>query len=141
MESKIILIDTDFAWECLSGNEEAVKLMLSGKYEILAISSITTAELIKGCGNKQKLAKLHKVISEFHILHPNSEISVRAIELISTYHLSHNIGINDSYIASTCLFYDIELATCNISDYQYIPKLRLVEHSVQPKRKGWNSFL
>ncbi len=55
MENKIVLINTDFAWECLSGNQEAVEFMASGKYEVYAIPAITTAELIKGCGNKQNL--------------------------------------------------------------------------------------
>lgn len=68
MENKIVLIDSDFACECLSGNKEAVEFMASGKYEVYAISAITTAELIKGCGNKTKLAKLYKVIKEFILI-------------------------------------------------------------------------
>lgn len=141
MENKIVLIDTDFAWECLSDNLEAVEFMASGKYEVYAISAITTAELIKGCGNKAKLAKLYKVIRDFLILHTDTEISTQAVDLVKLYHLSHNIGINDAYIAATCLYYNIELATCNTSDYHYIPNLKLLQHNVKPKRKGWNFFL
>jgi predicted nucleic acid-binding protein len=141
MESKIVLIDTDFAWEYLSGNQEAVEFMLSEKSEVNAISAITAAELIKGCGNKLKLSKLYKVIKEFLILHTDTEISTQAIDLVKTFHLSHSIGINDAYIAATCLYYNIELATCNTSDYHYIPNLRLLVHHVKPKRKGWDFFL
>jgi len=107
MENKIILIDTDFAWEYLSGNQEALEFMLSETSKVNAISAITTAELVKGCGNKVKLAKLYRVIKEFLILHTDTQISTIAIELIKTYHLSHNIGINDGYIAATCLYYNI----------------------------------
>ncbi len=141
MENKIILIDTDFAWEYLSGNQEALEFMLSETSKVNAISAITTAELVKGCGNKVKLAKLYRVIKEFLILHTDTQINTIAIELIKTYHLSHNIGINNAYIAATCLYYNIELATCNTSDYHYIPNLTLLIHNVKPKRKGWDFFL
>ncbi len=76
MENKIILIDTDFAWECLSGNQEADEFMSSDKFDVYAMSSITAAELIKGCGNKAKLSKLNKTIKDFLILHVESEISI-----------------------------------------------------------------
>jgi predicted nucleic acid-binding protein len=141
MESKIVLIDTDFAWERLTGNLQAIEFMSSLKPDIYAMSSITAGELIKGCGNKAKLTKLNKVIKDFFILHIDIEISTQALELIRNHHLSHNIGINDAYIAATSLYFDIELATCNISDFQYIPQLRLLEHNVKPKRTGWDSFL
>ncbi|MCW3107939.1 MAG: PilT protein domain protein [Segetibacter sp.] len=141
MESSIILIDTDFAWEYLSGNLEAIEFMAPEKSEVYAISSITTAELIKGCGNKAKLSKLYKAITDFLVLHTDTEISIQAVELVKNYHLSHNIGINDAYIAATCLYYNIELATCNTSDYHYIPNLKLAKHNVKPKRKGWDFFL
>ena len=140
MENSIILIDTDFAWEFLSGNQEAIKFM-SKQVDAYAISSITTAELIKGCGNKLKLSKLHKALTNFLILHTDTEISVKGVELVKNFHLSHNIGINDAFIAATCMYYNIALATCNTSGYHYIPDLKLVKHNVIPKRKGWDFFL
>lgn len=141
MENKIILLDTDFFWEYITGNAEAIKFLTSGNYDIISISAITVAELIKGCGNKIKLTKLNRQIKEFLPLHIEIEISSTAIELIQKYHLSHNIGINDAYIAATCLYYNVELATCNTSDYHYIPNLKLANHPVKPKRKGWDFFL
>jgi len=141
MENKIILLDTDFLWEYITGNQEAIELLTPGNYNVIALSAITVGELIKGCGNKSKLTKLNKSIKDFLPLHIDIETSSIAIELIKTYHLSHNIGINDAYIAATCLYYNIELATCNTSDYHYIPNLKLLEHAVKPKRKGWNFFL
>lgn len=141
MESSIILIDTDFGWEFLSGNRDAVEFMSPEKSEVCAISSITTAELIKGCGNKAKLSKLNKALTDFLILHTDTEISVQAVDLIKPFHLSHNIGINDAYIGATCLYYNIELATCNTSDYHYIPNLKLVKHQVKQKRKRCDFFL
>ncbi len=141
MENKIIVLDTNFFWEYITGNPDAVDFLNAANYDIISISAITVAELIKGCGNKVKLAKLNKQIKDFFPLHIDEAISSGAIDLIQTYHLSHNIGINDAYIAATCLYYNIELATCNISDYHYIPDLKLVQHAVKPKRKGWDFFL
>lgn len=125
----------------MSGNQEAVEFMASDKYEVYAIIAIIAAELVKGCANKAKLAKLYKVIKDFVILHTDAQISTQAIELIKAYHLSHNIGINDAYIAATCLYYNIELAACNTSDYHYIPNVKLLIHTVKPKRKGWDLIL
>jgi predicted nucleic acid-binding protein len=141
MENRIIQLNTDFLWEYITSNTEAIELLSSDIFDVIALSSITIAELIKGCGNKAKLKKLIKEINDFLPVHIDSEISKNAIRLIEEFHLSHNIGINDAYIAATSLYFDIELATCNISDFQYIPQLRLLEHNVKPKRKGCDSFL
>jgi predicted nucleic acid-binding protein len=141
MENKIVLIDTDFAWKTLTGNEQATEFMLSQDFEVYAMSSITTAELIKGCGNKAKSNRLDKFLVDFLVLHPDADISILAIELLRKHHLSHNIDINDAYIAATCLYNNLELATCNLADYKYIPDLRLLQNDVKPERKGWDSFL
>jgi predicted nucleic acid-binding protein len=141
MENKIIVLDTDFFWEYITGNVEAITFLTSDNYDIISISAITVAELIKGCGNKIKLAKLNRQIKSFLPLHIDTAISSVAIELIQNFHLSHNISINDAYIAATCLHFDIQLATCNTSDYHYIPNLVLAKHDVKPKRKGWDFFL
>lgn len=122
------------------GNFDGVEFMSSKKSEVYVISSITVAE-IKGCGNKAKLSKLNKVIADFLVVHTDTQISILAVDLAKSYHLSHNISINDAYIAATCLYYNIQLATCNVSDYKYLPGLKLVEHNVKPKRKGWDFFL
>lgn len=103
MENKIIVLNTDFLWEYITGNPEAIQLLTSGNQNIISLSAITVAELIKGCDNKSKLTKLNKSIKDFLPLHIDIEISTIAIELVKTYHLSHNIGINDAYIAATCL--------------------------------------
>jgi hypothetical protein len=47
MESKIVLIDTDFAWERLTGNLKAVEFMSSLKPDIYAMSSITAGRTDK----------------------------------------------------------------------------------------------
>lgn len=141
MENKIIIVDTDFLWEYIIWNTDAIDFLTSSNYDIISISAITVAELIKGCGNKVKLVKLNRQIKGFLPIHIDTSISSIAVQLVRNYHLSHNIGINDAYIAATCLYYNVELATCNISDYYYIRHLNLAKHSVKPKRKGWDFFL
>ena len=141
MENKIIVVDTDFFWEYHTGNSDAIDFLTSSNYDIISISAMTVAELIKGCGNKVKLNKLNRQIKDVLPLHIDTAISLIAVELIQTYHLSHNISINDAYLAATCLYYDIDLATCNTSDYHYISNLKLAQHKVKPKRKGWDFFL
>lgn len=78
MENKITVLDTDFLWEYITGNQEAIGLLTSGDYHIIGLSAITVAELIKGCGNKSKLTKLNKSIKDFLPLYIDIEISTMA---------------------------------------------------------------
>ena len=141
MADKIILLDTDFAFELLHKNEDAENFIELNNYSIIAISSITFYEMIKSCINKTQLINLRKQLPQFFYPIPvEVEISNLTGNLLSTYHLSHDLKINDAFIAATAIYYDIEFATCNTKHFQFIPTLLLAKHNVKPSRKGGSLF-
>jgi len=55
----------------------------------------------------------------------NDTISDIFIQIVDKYALSHAISIPDSIIAATSIYYDIELYTSNLKDFNFIPGLKL----------------
>lgn len=141
MADKLILLDTDFAFELLHKNQDAENFIAHNNYNIISVSSITYFEMIKSCVNKIQLTNLQQSIPKFfYSIHIEDEISRIAENLLVQFHLSHNLKINDALIAATAIYYSIEFATCNLKDFQFIPSLSLANHTVKPIRKGGSLF-
>ena len=141
MADKIILLDTDFAFELLHKNPDAENFIVQNNYDIITISSVTYFEMIKSCINKTQLNNLQKQLPQFFYPIPiEAEISNLAGNFLNAYHLSHDIKINDALIAATSVHYNIEFATCNFKHFQFIPLLMLAKHNVSPSRKGGSLF-
>lgn len=86
-------------------------------------------ELMQGCLNREELRTVKTFIREnfFSIIHPQKEISEKAILLIERYSLSHGLRTVDSLIASTALLTGSSIATANLKHYQNIPNLKLIQ--------------
>ena len=61
------------------------------------------------------------------------DISLRFLELMETYALSHRPGIPDMLIAATAIDHDLSLFTLNVKDFRYIPELEIYEETTIPK--------
>ncbi len=83
-------------------------------------------ELVIGCRNKSELQKLNKFLKNFQIISLDVEISKNALELLKKFRLSHGLLIADSLIAATALTYNLPLATRNVRDFKFIPKIQLL---------------
>lgn len=141
MADKIVLLDTDFAFELLHKNSDAEKFIEESSYNVITISSVTFFEMIKSCVNKNQLTNLQKQLPQFFYPIPiEAEISNLAGNFLSTYHLSHDLKINDALIAASAVYYNIEFATCNIRHFQFIPTLQLAKHNVIPARRSGSLF-
>ena len=141
MADKIILLDTDFAFELLHKNANAEIFIEENKYDILTISCVTFFEMIKSCINKTQLLQLQKQLPQFFYPIPiETDISNLAGNFLNEYHLSHDLKINDALIAASAVYFDVELATCNTKHFQFIPALQLAKHNVIPLRKGGSLF-
>lgn len=135
---KYFLCDTDIVFEYIAGNEAAVQLLK--QQPVFMASVVTYSEMILACQNKVQLNRLHKIFaSNFAFIPIEREISDLHARLLSDYHLSHALKINDALIAATALYYELPLATCNTKDFKFIKSLELVPHDIKPKRTG-NSF-
>lgn len=136
LEANFALMDTDFAFEFYNSNEAAINALKREKYYIVVLSSVKVSEIIRACKDKRTLSKAIKLMANDDIIHIKEDISELSVELLKKYSLSHNLDIADAIIAATALYYDFHLATCNVSDFKFIPKLKLVKHKVVPQRCG-----
>lgn len=121
----LVICDTNIFIAAFNGIEEASSELSLIGYENVLMPSITVMELFRGMQNKEQLAKMSKQIKAYNILDFNEGVSVRAVQLIKDYKLSHNLQIPDAIIAALALEYDFELFTYNIKDFKFIPGLKL----------------
>ena len=130
MATEKIICDTDVMIDYLdntrSRHTETVRILENLiSLENVLLSAITKMELLVGRLNKNELAKINKKIELYHIALINDEITLKAMELIEKYNLSHGLEIPDALIASTAIVTKSKLFTYNIRDYRYIDRLIL----------------
>ena len=89
------------------------------------LSAITQMELIKGITNKESGQVVYKKLKRFNLILLSPDITLRAIELLNTYHLSHGLAIPDALIAATTLETNLKLYTYNQKDFKFIKGLKL----------------
>ena len=126
--SSIVLCDTNILIEAFRNNKLVIEEFDKIKYENIAISVITIAELLFGARNKQEYNEIRRRIDKIRIFSIDTDISNIFHKLVEDYSLSHSIGIADSLIAATSLSHNIKLFTLNIKDFHFIPDL--VIHSM-----------
>jgi predicted nucleic acid-binding protein len=124
-----LLIDTDVLIDFSRGFEIASNRLNEERLRFeLSISSITYLELINGCQNKRDLRFTESYLSEFKIIHLNPLISLKSIELIKRYNLSHNLQIPDCLIAATSLIERIPLLSKNQRDFRFVEEIELLPY-------------
>ena len=64
-------------------------------------------------------------IKQYNILHFNQEVSIKAVELVNIFKLSHNLQIPDAIIGAMSVIYKIPLFTYNKKDFKFIPGIKL----------------
>ena len=121
----MVLRDTNIFISAFNGRQEAIDQLDEIGLEQIALSAITVMELLQGMGNKNELAQMKKRIKFYDVVQIDSAISVRAIELIESYRLSHGLQIPDAIIAATSIVYRIPLHTYNLKDFDFIPEVAL----------------
>lgn len=120
-----MLIDTDVLIWNLRGNVRAADLLdEAGGF---ALSAVTYMELVQGVRNRSELRVLRQALKYWNAeIQPlNSEISARAMFLMETYALSHNLQMADALIASTALSMGSILVTANDKHYRMIDGLEI----------------
>ena len=132
MEKKLIICDTDVLIDYFDASKprhQGTKHIIEEQILLdnIVISAITKMELFLGVTNKIELNQIDKLIGRFGLLLMNERITNQSLELLKTYHLSHNLAIPDSIIASTALVTNFELFTYNIKDFRFIKNIRLFE--------------
>lgn len=124
---KIVLCDTNILIDALKQKDEVIKQINTIGKNNIAISVITVAELLFGARDKKEYDKIKKDIDYIRVIPVNIEICELFINLVEKYALSHRVGIPDTFIAASALYYNIELFTFNKKDFKFISGLKLFE--------------
>lgn len=85
-------------------------------------------ELIVGCSNKKELQQLNDFLKRFTVINISEHISVKAVDLLSKYRLSHHLLIPDAIIAATAIFLNLPFLSKNQKDYRFIEELKLLSY-------------
>lgn len=105
----------------------------SGKYPDLVVwfvenkpvvSAVTLVEVLgyhKLKADEKKV--LESLFAELSVVYPSIEVFSKAIELRQ----QRNISVSDALIAATAIFHNLTLATHNISDFNWIEDLELID--------------
>jgi tRNA(fMet)-specific endonuclease VapC len=126
----MILCDTNVLIEFYKNNPRITAELRQVGLGNLTVSVITVAELYYGALNKSELKMIKENLALMHQIPVTRDISLRFLELMETYSLSHKPGIPDMLIAATALDDDLTLFTLNVKDFQYIPDLKIYEETV-----------
>jgi predicted nucleic acid-binding protein len=123
----MILCDTNILIEFYKNNRRITDELRRIDLAELGISFITEAELYYGAINKRELNEIKRHLHLLHRLPLDEAISVRFLELIEGFALSHKLSLPDGLIASTALVHGLELYTLNERDFRFIPGLKLYQ--------------
>jgi tRNA(fMet)-specific endonuclease VapC len=123
----MILCDTNILIEFYKNNPAVVQELRTIGQDSIAISIITQAELYYGAVNKQELLSIRRHLSLIHRYPLDLAASLKFIDLMETFSLSHKLSIPDALIAATALVHDVAIYTFNRRDFHFIPGIHLHE--------------
>ena len=127
------LLDTCILIDFLRGNPSVYDLLVNDEHSELSMSTITMMELVLGAFNKREVILIQKAFKDIEIIYIDKDISKMAEGYIVKYSKSHNLQIDDALIAATAIKMNIELITYNISDFRYIPEIKLFQFDAKDK--------
>lgn len=119
------LCDTNILIEFYKENRKVISNLRSIGESNVAISIVTSGELLFGAFNKRELNQISRDIDKLNLLYISQPIWNRFIELMNQYVLSHRLSMPDGLIAATCLVEEIALYTHNLKDFKFIDGLKL----------------
>jgi predicted nucleic acid-binding protein len=128
MDEKLnYLLDTCILIDYLRGEQSVYDLLVNNSNINLSMSTVTMMELVIGALNKREVYYIQKAFQKISIIYIDNDISKSAEELIMKYSKSHNLRINDALIAATSIKLNVELITYNVSDFKFIPNVKLYQ--------------
>ena len=119
------LCDTNILIEFYKENPKVISNLRSIGESNIAISIVTSGELLFTAFNKRELNQISRDIDKLNLLYISQPIWNRFIELMNQYVLIHRLSMPDGLIAATCLVEEIPLYTHNLKDFKFIDGLKL----------------
>jgi tRNA(fMet)-specific endonuclease VapC len=97
------------------------------------LSVISIYEIEFGAFRARRASDIEALQVSFNILPLTEQIARRAAALeASLVHRNMQIGIKDTFIAATCLVYDLPLLTVNIRHFDRVEGLQLIDLNTLP---------
>ncbi|NEP14500.1 MAG: type II toxin-antitoxin system VapC family toxin [Symploca sp. SIO2C1] len=118
------LLDTDVLIDIQRGHAPALNwfAVLS---EVPSVPGFVVMELIQGAQNKPQIRKVMQLLAPLPIVWPTEADCARALSDFTAYHLSHNVGLIDTFIAACAVGCSATLCTFNMKHYRVIPGLSM----------------
>jgi len=128
-----ILIDSDFLIEIERKKQDVSKQIIGREAEEVFLSVISASELLQGVHRAKesklkakRLAFVEAVLEMFPIIEIDLQIA-RSHEQpwSSLQEQGIMIGLHDSWIAATCLAYNLVLVTSNLREFKRVAALKI----------------
>jgi len=120
-----VIFDTDvFIW-IQRGSRRAAQLVQNAPTRLLSIQSYM--ELLHGARNRAEQMSVRRFLADFAFvtLPLTPEIGNRAVGLVESFSLSHDMRAGDALIAATAIENGQVLCTSNVKYFRQIPMLEL----------------
>ncbi len=121
----MVLCDTNILINAFNGRLDTIQELNNIGYDNIVLSAITVMELYQGMSNKKELVQMKKKIKYFDVVHFDEQASVKAIELMMLFNLSHGLLIPDAIIGAAAIIHQIPLYTYNLKDFRFMPGIIL----------------
>jgi len=127
LEDRGILVDTTILVDFLRkrNKEKTLLWKLKEMYATLSISSISVFELFAGAIDNVKVKNVQSLLKWLEVIEFDEELGEMAggifIELKKQNKI---IDFRDLFIGTTAVFYNLEIATLNISHFENIPNIK-----------------
>ncbi|MGR3319669.1 MAG: type II toxin-antitoxin system VapC family toxin [Candidatus Anammoxibacter sp.] len=120
-----ILLDSTILIDLSRANGKAIDFIdtVKKKNQEIAVSIISSMELIIGCRDKTEIDKTLKFLIDYPVIDISVPISGKAYQLIIQYSKSHGLVIPDAFIAATALDENLTLITSNVRHFDMIAGL------------------
>ena len=123
----MILLDTDVMIDLLRHYPPAVAWLKSLGEEEILLPGFVVMELLQGCRNKAEQEQIEKELQAYAIAWPTSEVCNEALQVFTSAHLSHGLGVLDALIGQTAVALQGPLYTFNQKHYAAVPGLQTVQ--------------
>lgn len=119
------IVDTSVIIDFLRRHQAAREWFEREAVGRFAVTPIVWMETIQGANNKIELERALHLLNRFSVEHPTSEDNQCAIEQLTAFHLSHNVGFQDVMIASVAVRLQVPIYTINLKHFSPLPGINV----------------
>lgn len=115
------ILDTSVLVDLLRGFQPAKEWFESLNRQRVAITPVVWMEIVQGAANRERRAKAIRFLRQFRIEHSTEDDNRWAMRQLARFHLSHNIELQDTMIASVPARLAVPLYATNLKHFEPLP--------------------